>query len=714
MAACTAFESDPRGPGTRQMAVRLDQIATAFEAKAYPYSASQRLAILEETPEPADLPGRLLYNASVGEQLFNAGRFREAVARLQFVADELARNPGAPPDFTRTVRGLLAAGHYQISQHDHCVQPSGTEACLIPTPATGTHGGAHTLEAIRVWGTILSDEPADLGVRWLLNLAYMNRGEHPDSVPRQWLIAADAFRSDTEFTRFVDVAPGARVNVLGLAGGSIVDDFDGDGYLDIIASSWGVRDQLRYFRNDTRGAFTDMTALSGLAGIVGGLNLIQADYNNDGHLDVLVLRGGWMPEGHPNSLLQNNGDGTFEDVTEEAGMLEPWYPTQTAAWGDYDNDGWVDLFVGNETQDRNRNPSQLFRNNRDGTFSDVARETGAAVIGFVKGVVWGDVDNDGRLDLFLSRNGQRNRLLHNDGPDDNGRWTFTDVSTAAGVEDPIDSFPTWFWDYDNDGWLDLFVSGYRTTFGDLANEYLGLPHASEVPRLYRNDRDGTFTDVTQAVRLDRISIAMGANFGDLDNDGHLDFYLGTGDMDFRALVPNRMFRNDGSVFQDVTTAGGFGHLQKGHGISFGDLDLDGDQDIYAVMGGAYEGDVAYNVLFQNPGHGNAWVTLKLEGVASNRSAIGARISVSVQTAAGPRDIHRVVSSGGSFGANSLIQEIGLGQATSITTIRVTWPVTGNTDVYRDLEMNRIYRIREGDPTAERLELRSVRFAVEGL
>src|SRR5262249_8750510 len=143
---------------------------------------------------------------------------------------------------------------------------------------------------------------------------------------------------------------------------------------------------------------------------------------------------------------------------------------------------------------------------------------------------------------------------------------------------------------------------------------------AEVPRLYRNE-GGRFTDVTQAVRLNKVLYAMGGNFGDLDNDGWPDIYLGTGGPDYRALMPKRMFRNaEGRTFQDVTTSGGVGHLQKGGAIAFGDVNNDGAQDIYAVMGGEFPGDTAHRALFINPGFANHWLTLRLEGVQSNRSA----------------------------------------------------------------------------------------------
>ncbi|MFY9823313.1 MAG: CRTAC1 family protein, partial [Thermoanaerobaculia bacterium] len=376
-------------------------------------------------------------------------------------------------------------------------------------------------------------------------------------------------------------------------------------------------------------------------------------------------------------------------------------PTQTAAWGDYDNDGWLDLYVGNESTGGREYPCELFHNNHDGTFTNVAASAGVDNVGFVKGVAWGDYNNDGLIDLYLSRFGQRNVLYRNDGKDANGTWRFTDVTAEAGVGEPLASFATWFFDYDNDGWLDLFVapfSGFvKESLPSVVATYLGQSPKVEHAKLYHNNGDGTFTDVAHAAGLDRVLLVMGSNFGDLDNDGYLDLYLGTGEPNLTTLIPNRMFRNDrGRTFQDVTTSGGFGHLQKGHGISFADIDNDGDQDIRAVLGGVFQADVYESALFENPGHGNHWITLRLEGVQSNRSAIGARVRVRVRTDQGERSIYVTAGAGGSFGDSSLQQEIGLGQARSLEAVEITWPATRQTQVLRNLTMDGIWKIREGN------------------
>jgi hypothetical protein len=171
-----------------------------------------------------------------------------------------------------------------------------------------------------------------------------------------------------------------------------------------------------------------------------------------------------------------------------------------------------------------------------------------------------------------------------------------------------------------------------------------------------------------------------------------------------------MFRNDGGRrFQDVTTAGGFGNLQKGHGVAFADINNDGHQDVYKVLGGAYTGDKYYTALYANPGHENRWVTLKLEGVKSNRSALGARIRVIVNTATGERSIYRTVSTGGSFGASPLRKHIGLGDANAIKAIEIHWPATGETQRFEDVPMDRRYWIKEDATSAAPWEIKSFPF-----
>lgn len=640
----------------------------------------------------------------IATELLQGGMAQEAVAQLEYVYAEIKKKKvPVKESYFRNLRDLLGIAYLRVGGEKSGVPPHDWVFPMGPGEATSLPAGPR--KAIELYESNLKEAPDELATRWLLNIAYMTLGEYPDKVPAAWRIPPTAFASEYAIGRFVDIAAAAGVDAVGHAGGSVVDDFDGDGLLDIVASSRGLTDPLRFFRNEGDGTFDEWTERAGLRGQLGGLNLAHADYDNDGDRDLLVLRGAWMGEAgrHPNSLLQNQGGGAFVDATREAGVFS-LHPTHSAAWGDYDNDGWLDLYVGNESSPAPRppHPCELFRNNGDGTFSDVAAAVGVADVGFVKGLVWGDYDNDGMLDLYLSHLNGDNVLYHNEG------GHFSEVAEAAGVSEPYVSFPTWFWDYDNDGWQDILVAGFdMENLDDMAAVYLDRPLGAEHPRLYHNRGDGTFADVATETGLDRVILPMGANFGDLDNDGWLDAYFGTGMPDLRAILPNRMLRNAGGQrFQDVTTAGGFGTLQKGHGISFADFDHDGDQDIYQVLGAAFEGDVYRNALLENPGHGHHWLTLFVQGTRANRDGIGARIQVRVVTVAGAaRDIYATVGSGGSFGSSPLRQELGLGNAMAIEFVEVTWPGDSVRQRFAGLEVDRAYRLIEGEQASQRVVLR---------
>ncbi|MCG8606662.1 CRTAC1 family protein [bacterium] len=712
----TNLRSPQSDKPTRKMAERLRKIAENADPAVNKYINDKRLTYFQRKPQPRTPIGRFELKKNIGVELLHSGKSNEAVQAFSKILADMGRNTYgqlSTGQMNKRMREFLAISHLRMGEQDNCVFRHTTDACILPIRGTGIHLNREGSEkAIEVYKDILNEHPNDFTSGWLLNVSYMTLGEYPDHVPHQWLIPPKVFKSDYDIKRFYDRAPELGLDVIGLVGGCIMEDFDNDGYLDIMASSNGLLDQLRFFRNNGNGAFTDVTLQAGLSGIVGGINLCHADYNNDGHTDVFVLRGGWMDEDglHPNSLLHNNGDGTFKDVTENCGLLS-FHPSQTASWGDYDNDGWLDLYIGNESFGRNSHPCELYHNNGDGTFTNVADEAGVAVSGYVKGVSWGDYNNDGLLDLYISRLLEWNLLLKNNGMNGKGEWTFSDVTEEAGTGEPLRSFPTWFWDYNNDGWLDIFVSGYQANAADVARNYMGMPTRAERPRLYRNNHDGTFADVSKKVRVDKVLLTMGCNFGDLDNDGFLDFYAGTGAPDFRSIIPNRMFRNrGGEYFQDVTTSGGFGHLQKGHGVSFGDIDNDGDQDIYMVIGGMFTGDMFQNALFENPGHGHHWITLRLEGARANRSAIGARIKITVDTESGVRQIHRTVTTGGSFGSSSLQQEIGLENAIAIASIEIHWPGSRETQVFSGISLDRIYKIREDDPELIPMATKTIRLS----
>ena len=635
---------------------------------------------------------------AVGKDELRLGNNPKAVEHL-LEAHRLSDESLVQPAFQ------LAVAYLRLGETQNCFLHPNPERCILPIRGGGVHQdetGAR--QAIHYLSEVLQKQPAHLPARWLLNLAYMAVGEYPDQVPGAHLVPPERFASEAPFPRFSDIALALGLDVRSLSGGTVADDFDGDGWLDLVVSDWDPGAQIRSFRNTGDGLFSKRTAEAGLSGIFGGLNLIQADYDNDGDLDIYVLRGAWLGKAgrYPNSLLQNDGRGRFSDVTFSAGLGEQHYPSQTGAWGDYDNDGDLDLYVGNEDT-----PSQLFRNGGDGTFEDVAPQAGVTNGAMAKGVVWGDYNADRLPDLYVSNFGASNRLYRN-----NGDGTFTDIAEDANVAFPFRSFPAWFWDFDNDGLLDLFVSSYERDVTDVAADYFGLPaERTEPDSLYQGDGQGGFRDVAMEMNLTRVTQPMGSNFGDLDNDGYPDFYLGTGYPEYEGLMPNLLFLNQrGTRFADVTTSAGLGHLQKGHGVAFADFDHDGDQDLYIEIGGAYAGDVFGNALFENPGFGNHWIAVRLVGVDSNRSAIGARIQAVIREDGTTRSVYKWVNSGGSFGANPLRQHLGLGQAESVDLLEIYWPSSDTSQQFRNVRADQILEVTEHSDEYRQVPYSSVRLA----
>lgn len=696
--------SDPRS-NTEIMADTLEYlVSTVDPLKNYYESRLRAQYYLDKmnTSSPRE-KGKLMYLWF--KELINAGENKQAITAISNFVQQLNLDINNMDKNSKLIFELLALSHLRDGELENCQANHTGESCIFPLAENSIHQNRQgSTEAIKIYEKILAKFPDDLYSRWLLNVAYVTLGEYPEKVPSQWLIEGLRPNQEGPIQAFKNVATGMGIDVNELSGSVIADDFDNDGLLDIFISSWEHVHPLRLFRNNGDGTFTERTEM-GLDGINGGLNIVSTDYNNDGLLDIFVMRGAWLEESgtFPNSLIKNNGDGTFEDVTYSSGLFS-LHPTQAASWADFNNDGWIDVFIANETVDekKGKHPCELYLNNQNGTFTNIAKQAGIAIEGYFKGCTAGDINNDGWTDLYLSNLDGSNYLFINKGGNTT-QVTFENITQSAKVEGPSSSFPTWIWDYNNDGLLDIFVSTYYARHMDKvgideAIQMLNIKGDIQYPKLYKNIGNNKFADVTEEVGLNRVMFPMGSNFGDLDNDGFPDFYLGTGAPDLRSVVPNLTFYNhQGARFEDITYSSGMGHIQKGHGVAFADFDNDGDQDIYTVMGGAYPGDFFFNTLFENPNEQNNWVTLKLEGTTSNRAAIGARIKVSTRGEAGEKqDFFAVVNTGGSFGCSSLQQEIGLGNATNIDAIEIIWPNKDRSiQKFANVSINKRYHIIEG-------------------
>ena len=277
-------------------------------------------------------------------------RFGEAAETIRLLSDAMEMELREKPEVSHEAELLheLAIASMKMGELDNCVSPDGRLICALPLDDSVVHEDKRgATGAVGYLTRLLELEPDDIRAMWLLNVAHMALGTYPEGVPEKFRAPPSALQSEYDIGKFEEIAPYAGLYAVNTAGGSVIEDFDNDGLLDVMVSSWDPCKPIAYYRNEGDGAFGDYTDKAGLSGQLGGLNITQADYDDDGWTDLLIMRGGWMKaRGQMRmSLLRNNGDNTFSDVSQEAGLAKPAYPSQSAAWADYDNDGDLDLYL---------------------------------------------------------------------------------------------------------------------------------------------------------------------------------------------------------------------------------------------------------------------------------------------------------------------------------------------------------------------------------
>lgn len=550
-------------------------------------------------------------------------------------------------------------------------------------------------EAARLFYEVLQIRQNDVD-RWMLKTAMSQiQGQRP---PLPASVLFPAAPTPSTLLPFEDVAPRMGIDRLDGNGTCAWGDFDSDGDQDLFLAGSGHF--LAAYRNDG-GAFTEVTSEIGLARVPSGYSLNVIDYDNDGRLDLYVTLNGWSGP-LPNRLFRNTG-GKFVDVSIASGAADAG-DGFVSVWGDLDNDGFLDLVVGNGVLKDGSVP-QVYRNNRNGTFTNVTKAAGLVEppqFGAI-GVALGDYDRDGDLDILINGlDAAPNRLYRNE-----GGWRFTEAARLAGVLQPAhNGFVCFFTDYNNDGWPDILTTSLAPWPATVQGLKAGYAPASpremhpDTNRLFRNNGNGTFTDVTWQAKLFFPMGTMGAGVADLDNDGFVDFYFGTGDPQLTRLEPNRFFRNNGDgTFLDLTDVVGFARPgNKGHGVSFIDIDEDGDLDVYAQLGGHYPGDMARNALYKNlQGNRKHWLQMELTGVSSNRFGVGAQVTIRT----GGRITYREVKGSEGFGATDPYRvHIGLGSAVKADSIEIRWP-SGIKQSFADVEADQCIHIQEDQKTWRR-------------
>ena len=534
---------------------------------------------------------------------------------------------------------------------------------------------------------------------------------------------AEGKLNNKNFPQLVDVTAEAGVNfkhthggvgeryyVETMGSGCAFFDYDNDGDLDIYLvngaplpgySAKETPTNMLY-QNQGDGRFTDVTKQAGVGDTGYGIGCAVADYNNDGLVDIFLTNFG------SNVLYRNNGDGTFSDVTLAARVNDDNW-SASAAFVDYDNDGDLDLYVVNYVNFTVENHIKcgqgsrgiraychpnaydgvadiLYRNNGDGTFSDVTMKAGIYnPSGKGLGVVCGDIDNDGDQDIYVANDKTPNFLFRN-----NGDGTFSEMGLQSGVgynEDGVSEagMGVDLGDYDGDGYLDIFVTNF----------------SNETNTLYQNQRSGFFRDMTYVSGLgvsSLLSLGFGTNFFDFDLDGDLDIYVTNGHVldnvelfkdNITYAQPDQLFGNNGQgFFTDVSEKLGrdFQIAKVGRGAAFGDYDNDGDIDVLIS-----NNNQTANLFRNDSGNHNNWLKIKTVGTKSNRDGIGARVKV---VSGSLVQIEEVRSAGSYLSANDLRLTFGLEKLNKIDSVEIRWP-SGLTESYRDLPVNQLLILKEG-------------------
>ena len=477
---------------------------------------------------------------------------------------------------------------------------------------------------------------------------------------------------------FTDVTTSAGLASTGFPfGDPIWGDFDADGDLDLFVDNH-FNMAPYFYLNNGNGSFTDIFASTGISNRGDRHGSGWCDFDNDGDLDLHITKGANKGIGlgkKSDELNLNTGGNQFVQIAAAAGVTDTWGRGRSVAWGDFNLDGLPDLLLGNLKTDL-----VLYKNNGDQTFTDVAAAAGLGGLRFDE-ADFADYNNDGYPDIFctdVQEFGSNSDHLYKN----NGDGTFTDVTAAAGIQ-PLSNGRSLAWgDYNNDGYLDLFIT--RGT--DVAMKQT----------LYKNNGNGTFTDVTDQAGLGAIKNNRAAAWGDFDNDGYLDLYVVNSGNNADGKGPNFLYRNNrNGTFTDVAANAGVQSLvlSRGRGATWADYDGDGFLDLFVTNG---EDNTDYpegpQFLFRNGGNANHWLKVKLVGTTSSRQGLGAKVTLQAGRLNQYRENNG--SSGHYLSQGDTPLHFGVGKVTTISQVTVNWP-SGQTQILTNVATNQELVLTEG-------------------
>jgi len=453
---------------------------------------------------------------------------------------------------------------------------------------------------------------------------------------------------------FTDVAPSLGVNDAGAAQGVVFLDLNNDGWLDIFLVNNNTPSRL--WINNAGSGFTESSTTWGININCPGRGCSAADYNNDGFIDIMI--GNWQT---PIMLLKNTGTYLME-VAPGAGVNFTSYGG-SINWIDYDRDGKIDVFFANDGMPPRY--SFLFKNNNLTSFTNVAYSSGITDSASILCLAAADFNNDGYPDVFAGSQSHPGSPFTAMLYKNNGNGTFTNVAEASQLQTNYYTWGAEWGDYNNDGFMDLYLAS-----------------TNGFNQLYKNNGNGTFTDVAVTAGVNDQEQSYSCGWADIDNDGDLDLYVAKGQG-----YPDKMYRNDNGVFTDISASIGMGDVRHSSCISWGDFDNDGFLDLYLNNNGSE------NRLYRNSGNSNKWIEMRLIGTNSNRSAIGARVRIKTGSLS---QIREVEGGSGGKGQNSLVVHFGIGTATIIDSLFVRWP-SGLQQTFVNVTPDIIYNLTEGQP-----------------